>query len=152
MRRTRAEVYLHFVWTTAKRDPILHDDVERGAHHCISDQAGEMGCTVVAMGGMPDHVHVMLRVPAKHAPAKVANQLKGVSSRLISATYSGCEHFAWQEGYGVFSLSRTDLSRVIEYIRCQKEHHRAGKTWETSEQSDDELVGTRADARLIARP
>jgi REP element-mobilizing transposase RayT len=90
-----------------------------------------MGCTVIAANGMPDHLHVLLRVAARHSPASVANQLKGASSRLVARTFTGYEHFAWQEGYGVFSLSRSDLDRVAEYIRHQMEHHAAGKVWQT---------------------
>jgi REP element-mobilizing transposase RayT len=97
-----------------------------------------MGCTVIAINGMPDHVHVLLRVPAKHSPASVANQLKGASSRLVARTCTGCEHFAWQEGHGVFSLSRNDLHRVAEYIRRQQEHHAAGKVWPSLEASSED--------------
>jgi REP element-mobilizing transposase RayT len=98
-----------------------------------------MGCTVIAINGMPDHVHVLLRVPARHSPASVANQLKGASSRLVARNFTGCEHFAWQEGYGVFSLSRNELDRVTGYIRRQKEHHAAGKVWETLEATSQDL-------------
>lgn len=94
-----------------------------------------MGCTVIAVGGMPDHVHVLLRVPAKHSPATVANQLKGASSRMIATAFAGCQHFAWQEGYGVFSLCRNHVEPVIQYIRRQKQHHSSGNVWATLEET-----------------
>jgi putative transposase len=139
MRRSKSEVYLHFVWSVSHREPFLTGPVERAVHTCISDEAQSMGCVVVAIGGMPDHVHVLVKVPAKYSPSSVANQIKGVSSRLLSKSFSGCEHFAWQEDYGVFSVSRTHVDRVTDYVQHQKEHHASEKTWQTREETSEEV-------------
>jgi hypothetical protein len=78
--------------------------------------------------------------------------VKGVSSRLIAATFSDFEHFAWQEGYGVFSLSRTDLDKVIDYIQGQKHHHSAGKVWPSLEETDEESPSQDTKQNPTARP
>jgi REP element-mobilizing transposase RayT len=79
---------------------------------------------------MPDHVHLLIRLPATVSLAQVANQVKGVSSALLNdLRESGSEVFRWQSGYACFTLSRSHLSRVTAYIDNQKRHHANNKTW-----------------------
>ena len=75
---------------------------------------------------MPDHVHLLARVPATFAVAALVKRLKGSSSHRITREHGGEGFFKWQKGYGAFTVSRWDLARVREYIRRQKEHHGTG--------------------------
>jgi putative transposase len=116
MRRSTIEIYIHVVWATKDRAPMLEGETTRAVYRCIQDQVSELAATVLAIGGMPDHVHVLVAVPATIAAATLAKQVKGVSSRFIKDQLLPGEGFGWQEGYGVFSVSRSHLSRVKLYI------------------------------------
>lgn len=76
------------------------------------------------IGGMPDHVHIVIGVPASIAVSKVAQLVKGGSSRWIKNEFPGMRGFAWQDGYGAFTVSKSNLSEVICYVQNQQEHHR----------------------------
>src|SRR5579872_3671135 len=140
MRHTKAEIYLHFVWATEKREPLLIPEVERSVYHCIQNEAVRLRCVVMAMGGMPDHVHLLVRVPTRVSAASLANQVKGVSSHFVHQQLKGLEHFQWQEGYGVFSISRSHVRRVAAYVKNQKLHHTNSTLWPEWEETDEETV------------
>ena len=137
MRQAKTELYFHLVWATAERMALLKAPLRRPLQRCLEDQAQHLGCTVLAVGGMPDHVHMVLRVPAKLAVAKVAQQLKGVSSQFMANEIGGGELFRWQAGYGAFSLSRSHVSRVVAYVEGQEQHHAGGKLWPEWEETDE---------------
>lgn len=134
MRQSRAEIYLHFVWATYQRMPLLRAEVERGVYACVMDECRRLRCEVLAIGGMPDHVHLAVRVPATVAPSKLMNQVKGVSSALVRNQLPPGELFGWQDGYAVFSFSRSQRERVVAYIRNQEQHHAKGDLWNAWEQ------------------
>ncbi len=78
MRRSKVRVYLHFVWATAGRLDLLKGPLERMVYRCIQSEVKAKGCTLLAIGGMPDHVHLAVSVPAALAPADLAGHVKGV--------------------------------------------------------------------------
>ena len=144
-RRSKVEVYLHFVWTTKYRAERLTPDLERRIHRCIISEAQGMGCSVLAIGGLPDHVHIIMRIPGNRAPAEIVKQIKGASGRLYNAIrpeYS--EPFHWQDGYGCFSLWHTQLDKAIAYVHNQKERHRENRLLEIFEQTDEPAPDTEA--------
>ena len=143
MRRSKAEVYLHLVWATRHRQPWLTPELISPVYNCIETVARRLGYTVLAIGGMPDHVHLVVMLPPKRAIYLLAQQAKGASSKLaadLSRRHPNSEDglFCWQEGYGVFSLSRTDLPKVVDYVQNQARHHSGGKIWRTLEEADEE--------------
>ena len=144
MRRSKAEIYLHLVWTTRNRQPWLTPELVSPVYACIETVARRLGCTVLALGGMPDHVHLVVMLPPKRAVYLLAQQVKGASSKLAAdlkcrqRSREDQPSFCWQEGYGVFSLSRTDLPKVVDYVQNQKRHHCGGRGWATLEESDEE--------------
>jgi REP-associated tyrosine transposase len=78
----------------------------------------------LAIGGTTDHIHTLLSLPSKMDVAKAVQLIKGGSSKWIHDSFSDQRQFAWQEGYGAFSESASQLKRVVAYIEGQKEHHR----------------------------
>jgi putative transposase len=78
----------------------------------------------LAIGGASDHVHVLLSVPAILSIAKAMQLLKGNSSKWIREIFPKMHSFAWQEGYGAFSLGVSGVDATVAYIRNQAEHHR----------------------------
>lgn len=128
MQQSRAEVYLHFVWATYRRLPLLTPGVEQAVYRCILRQVRDAGCEVLAIGGMPDHVHLAVRMATTAAPADLAQRAKGVSSTVARRMLGG-DTFGWQDGYGVFSFSRSHARRVVAYVRNQRRHHGAADLW-----------------------
>jgi REP element-mobilizing transposase RayT len=78
----------------------------------------------VAVGGMDDHVHILLSLPATITLAKAAQLVKGGSSLWIHETFPNQRNLAWQEGYGAFTVSVSQLDKTIAYINNQEAHHR----------------------------
>src|SRR5436309_1736302 len=78
----------------------------------------------IAVGGTVDHIHILLSLPAAMSVAKAIQLIKGGSSKWIHDTFPRYRKFAWQDGYGAFSVSASQTKSVIAYIDSQKEHHR----------------------------
>lgn len=78
----------------------------------------------LAIGGTTDHVHALLSLPGMVSFAKAVQLIKGGSSKWINDSFSKPQKFAWQEGYGAFSVSASQVAKTVAYINNQKEHHR----------------------------
>jgi REP element-mobilizing transposase RayT len=139
-RQSKAEIYLHLVWATRLREPLITPEVERAVHRCAEAEAKRLGCVVLALNGMPDHVHLFVRTPTRVSAAELARQVKGVSSHFVNNQLPDGEGFRWQEGYGVFSVSRSHVQRVIAYVEKQKDHHHFGTIWPEWEETDKECT------------
>jgi len=137
MRRSKVEIYLHLVWATREREPWLTDEVGQAVYRCIQKEVQELHCTVLALGGMPDHVHLLAKTTSRISAAELAKQIKGVSSRLVNDQLDPSIGFGWQEGYGVFSVSRSRVARVKAYVGNQERHHATGKVWPEWEETDE---------------
>ena len=122
------QLHVHLVWATWNRLRLITPPIEAVLRPSLLAKASELGCTTLALGGIDDHVHHLLAVPATLPLARIAQELKGGSAHFINAQ-TGERTFRWQAGYGAFTLSRDDLERVTEYIRRQREHHEAHRLW-----------------------
>ncbi len=140
MRQSKAEVYLHLVWATLGREPFLTAEIERSVYRCIEKEARRLRCEVLGIGGTADHVHLCVKLPTSLAVAKLANQVKGVSSHFVHDQLLGDLPFRWQEGYGVFSVSPNQVSRVLAYIEDQKRHHAENSLHSRWEETDEEYL------------
>ncbi|NSW56732.1 MAG: IS200/IS605 family transposase [Armatimonadetes bacterium] len=130
---SKSEIYLHFVWATKGRLPLLVPEIRRPVYRCIGAEVAKLGCVLLALGGTEDHVHMLVRTPAKVCASSVAQRVKGVSSYTVSETRPAAGGFYWQPGYGVFSAGADQLDRIAAYIAMQEEHHRRGNVeafWE----------------------
>lgn len=105
---------------------------------------------VLAIDGMPDHVHVLLLFPTTVSIASLVKQMKGAFSSLARNLWPE-SFFQWSEGYGVFSVSRAHLDRVATYIRNQKSHHASGKLWMILENPDAPTDNQRP-KDIVAKP
>jgi REP element-mobilizing transposase RayT len=79
---------------------------------------------LLAAGGANDHVHLLVRVPTTVTIAKCVQSIKAVSSKWVHETFSNFAGFAWQEGYGAFSVGISQVDETVAYIESQEEHHR----------------------------
>lgn len=133
MGHSRAEVYLHFVWATQGRNPLIAGPLEDALHRVMAAEAQRLGCRVLATGGMPDHVHLLVSLPTNVSIARLVQQVKGVSSHMARDRVDG---FYWQEGYSVFSVTRSHCVRVKRYVLNQKQHHTDGNLWADWEETE----------------
>jgi putative transposase len=132
-------LFYHFVWTTKNREPLLTADIESNVYRFLHAEANKLYVPLFVIGGTADHVHVLAAVRPAVSPAAFMKQLKGSSSRFVGLQFQ--RPFAWQEGYGVFSLSEPDVQRVIAYIQAQKQLHAEGTLIEQWEQTSDWNLG-----------
>lgn len=128
MRRPWTELYLHLVWATWDRLPLITEVIRGPVYACIQAECKSLGAEVIAVGGVDDHVHLLVRVPASLAPAMLVKQAKGASSHLVNHQLDPGTVFKWQGGYGAFSVSKRLVPKVRDYILRQEEHHRSGTT------------------------
>jgi len=115
---------MHCTFSTKERYPMIDAELEARLFPYIGGIARENHMKALAIGGTPDHIHVLLSLPATMSFAKAVQLIKGGSSKWIHDTFAKYRKFAWQDGYGAFSVSPSQLARTIAYINNQKEHHR----------------------------
>lgn len=115
---------IHFVWSTHDRREWIAEPWEDRLYGYIGGIARNKSARLLQAGGMPDHIHLLVSLPPTVAISDMANALKSNSSRWIHDEIDGMKVFTWQEGYGAFSVSRSNEESVANYIKRQKEHHR----------------------------
>ncbi len=120
---------VHYIFSTKDRFPFIDQELESRLWPYMGGIARENGMKAIAIGGMNDHVHTLLSLPTTLSVAKAIQLIKGGSSKWIHDQLPQYRKFAWQEGYGAFSVSASQTKNVISYIDSQKEHHRK-KTFE----------------------
>jgi REP element-mobilizing transposase RayT len=113
------------VFSTKGREPWLRDPALRAECHAfLGGVSKQLDCPPVVVGGVEDHVHLLARFGRGTTQSEWVKELKRVSSRWIKERDRRMAGFAWQVGYGVFSVSASALEAVEAYIRNQEEHHR----------------------------
>src|SRR5437763_17070158 len=111
MPRSHVRVYVHYVWATWDREPLIPQALKSRLYAVIRAASEKLGCEVYALGGMPDHVHLLLSLPATVTIADVAHDAKGASSRWMNDQPECRDTFRWQGRYGAFSVSPHERSR-----------------------------------------
>jgi REP element-mobilizing transposase RayT len=124
MANTYTSLHHHFVFSTKNRERWITTDAEERIWAYLAGIATRNKMRPIRIGGVEDHVHVLLGAPATLAPSKIAQLLKGGSSAWVHDSFPRMKSFAWQDGYGAFSVSKSSLPDVADYIRTQREHHR----------------------------
>jgi len=123
MSHSYINLWVHAIWATKERRPLITPDIEKQVHNCLREQLLETGCPVRIINGMPDHVHCLFLLSRERSIAGVIKQIKGSTSHHINQNDLIMEKFAWQTGYAAFSVSNSQVDRVYRYIRNQKQHH-----------------------------
>ena len=136
MREPYTQLYVHVVWATWDRLPLLSAEREAMVYASIQAECRKLNAEMVGIGGTDDHVHVLVRMPTTLSVATLVKQLKGSSSHLVNHTGTSPEAFGWQGAYGAFTVSKGAIKKVIDYLARQKEHHRQGTVYEEYEPSE----------------
>ncbi len=124
MGHTFSRILLHAIFSTKNRTNRLYRDMRDDLYGYVYGIGRNLGIRVIKAGGVDDHVHLLLSAKPIHAPADIVRDLKANSSKWIHETYPRLQDFAWQSGYGIFSVSESAVPEVVAYIEGQEEHHR----------------------------
>jgi REP element-mobilizing transposase RayT len=135
MRGRYTELYLHLVWGTWQREPLITPDLQRDLYASLAHHSAELGADVIAIGGMPDHVHLLVRFPTTISVSEFVRRVKGGSSHLVTQVMRWPEPFKWQGGYGAFSVSKRNLAAAQAYVLNQERHHAEGTALPTFERT-----------------
>jgi putative transposase len=118
-------LFYHLVFSTKDRHPFLTPDLAPRLHEYLGGIVHELGGISIIVGGTADHVHLLGSIAKTVAVADALRDIKAGSSKWVHTTFPSLRDFAWQEGYGAFTVSVTGINRVKGYILNQAEHHRA---------------------------
>ncbi|HEX8129739.1 MAG TPA: IS200/IS605 family transposase [Pyrinomonadaceae bacterium] len=108
---------MHCVFSTKERRKFITPEVQQRLWPFIGGTAKKNDMKALAIGGVADHIHVLLSLPAPMPVAKAMQLIKGGSSKFVHETFSDQRSFAWQEGYGAFSVSISHVEETVAYIQ-----------------------------------
>lgn len=124
MSSSHCNLLYHIVFSTRDREPWMAPSIRARMHEYLGGAIrGGRGIALI-VNGTADHVHILAKLRQDKAVSKLIGELKANSSGWISRTFQECRGFAWQEGYGAFTVSESQVSKVRRYIERQEEHHR----------------------------
>jgi REP element-mobilizing transposase RayT len=124
MPQSLACIRLHIVFSTKNRQPWITPDWAGRLYDYTGGIVRDTGCVLLAAGGMPDHVHLLVSLGRTISVAELLRETKGGTSEWVHKNIRGMTGCAWQAGYGVFSVSHSLVSKVKAYIANQAEHHK----------------------------
>lgn len=123
-RMSYVSAYFHCVFSTKERRPMISPALRARLWPFLGGIARQNKMKGLEIGGMEDHVHILLSLPSTLSVAKALQLLKGGSSKWVHETFPEQRLFGWQQKYGAFSVSVSQLDTITQYIKRQEEHHR----------------------------
>ncbi len=124
MAQSFCQIYIHAIFSTKDRKPWLDDNIRKRVHAYLSTVVRDMNCPYVVVGGIEDHVHIIMDIGKSHLPIDILAKAKKESSKFVKGLGSKYSSFYWQSGYGMFSVSPGNVFKVEKYILNQVEHHK----------------------------
>jgi REP-associated tyrosine transposase len=121
MSHTYFQNVMHVVFSTKERHKIIPADMKERLWSYTAGICKRQKVFVYAIGGVEDHIHLLLQFPATIAISEAIKKIKANSSGWMSDEIG---KFAWQAGYGAFSVSKSNIAAVVKYIQTQEQHHR----------------------------
>ena len=134
------QLYVHIVWSTWNRLPLINESIVSELYASIAKKCQQLECEPITINGTEDHIHLLVSLHSNISTSRLVKDIKGSSSHLITHKIAPNEFFKWQGGYGAFTVSKDDLTKVHSYISNQKEHHGKGileQSWEISNLDED---------------
>ncbi len=115
--------FYHCVFATKGRQPLLNQELRKRLFPYLVGIAQNHKFGILAIGGIENHIHILMTLPATLTLSRAVQMLKGTSSKWIHDSYPDSLDLAWQEGYAAFSIGVSQKAKTIRYIRNQEEHH-----------------------------
>jgi REP element-mobilizing transposase RayT len=124
MPQSLARVLVHLVFSTKNRVPVLTPEIRGELHPYLSVVLNNDGCPSLRVGGVEDHVHLLFALSRTRTISQIVENVKTSSSKWLKTKGSALADFRWQNGYGIFSVSQSNVDEVVDYILRQEEHHK----------------------------
>jgi REP element-mobilizing transposase RayT len=124
MANNYTNLFYHIVFTTKGRVDLINSEIETRVWAYIGGIARKHEMTGLQVGGVENHIHALIMAKTVVAPSQIAQWLKGESSKWIHEEFPKLRRFGWQDGYRMFSVSKSQAPGVIAYIQTQREHHK----------------------------
>ncbi len=123
MPQSLSNILLHLVFSTKNRKPLIYPDIEPELYAYIVSIHKTMQCPVLKIGGTSDHLHILCRLERIVTVSKLLEETKKSSSKWLKNKDKRLATFAWQAGYGAFSIGMSNVPALVNYIQQQKQHH-----------------------------
>ena len=124
MSQSLSYLLVHVIFSTKERAPILDSSVRPELHAYLATVARNADCECYRAGGVADHVHLAIRLSRTSTISQLVSELKTSSTKWLKTQSPALANFAWQGGYGAFSVGPSDLEALRQYIDAHEEHHR----------------------------
>jgi REP element-mobilizing transposase RayT len=124
MANTYHQVYIHVIIVVKFREALLREQIQQSVFGVIGNLINETGCKTIIVNGTEDHVHCFIGLKPVISISELMKTVKAKTSKYINDNNLTKHKFEWQDGYGVFSYSHSQLDVVYKYIQNQKEHHK----------------------------
>ena len=123
MAKTYNQIFVHFVFSVKNRENLINSSWENRLYQYIRTVVNDRGNNLIIINGTANHVHMLVQLNNKESSSVLMQNVKQYSSKFIKNN-GLCRNFAWQEGYGAFSYTKSHTDKVSKYIENQKEHHK----------------------------
>ena len=123
MPQSLARIYIHLIFSTKNRENFISDMVRSPLHAYMASVLQNLGCRPVLINSTADHAHLLFELARTAAVSRVVEDVKKSSSKWIKTQGTEFSRFAWQSGYGAFSVSESNVAAVRKYVANQEEHH-----------------------------
>jgi putative transposase len=130
------ELFVHLVWATGGRLPLITPDVEPYLYSAIDTQCHRMNAASLAVGGTEDHVHLVVRFSPMLAMDPLVEAIKAASAAAFTSRIRPGWAFEWHPTYGAFTLAQAEVPRAMQYVRNQKSLHAAQTLWDRWERCE----------------
>lgn len=124
MANTYCSLTIHCVFSTKNREPFINEPMQSRLWAFVGGIAKQNQFKALCIGGVSDHVHALLSIPAALSVAKAVQLIKGGSSKWVHENFPEMADFAWQEGYGAFAVGISQIPETLDYIQKQADHHK----------------------------
>ena len=130
------ELFVHLVWATGGRLPLVTEDLAPLLYGSIDTQCHRLNTASLAVGGTDDHVHLLVRLPPRLGIEPLVEAVKTASHNAFTTRFRPGWHFEWQNTYGAFTLAQAEVPRAMMYVRNQRALHAAQTLWERWERCE----------------
>lgn len=124
MSHTFSNLLFHLIWSTKNQEPFIKKEIKHRFHSYIRTVIDREGAHLLFINGVEDHVHLLVALPLTILIPDLIVKIKPASSKWFTKTFPEINGFKWQEGYGAFTVGKSNLQSVINYIENQEEHHK----------------------------
>ena len=124
MGSTLTNLAYHVIFSTKNREPLIVPRIRDELFRYMGGIVKGEGGILLQIGGIPDHVHMVIKLKPAHTLSEIMQKVKGGSSKWVNEQKRLSGRFAWQDGYGAFTVSESQIPAVIQYVREQEKHHR----------------------------